>query len=148
MNSCNSEDVVRYLTEYEKENKDTIPFTRSIGRIGWLKKEFFPYAVDDEIVFEDAEHTDLVHSLCQNGDYDLWLQTAAELRKNPFSRVFLAASFASPLLEQLQNRVILLHCWHASRSGKTATLKFALSIWGDPMQPLRKLIPTILMLPS
>ena len=134
VNSCNCEDVVRYLTEYEKENKDVIPFTRSISRIGWLKKEFFPYAVDDELVFEDAEHTDLVHSLCQNGDYDLWLQTAAELRKNPFSRVFLAASFASPLLEPLQNRVILLHCWHASRSGKTATLKFALSVWGDPMQ--------------
>lgn len=134
VNSCNCEDVVRYLTEYEKENKDVIPFTRSISRIGWLKKEFYPYAVDDEIVFEDTEHTDLVHSLCQNGDYTLWLQTAVELRKNPFSRVFLAASFASPLLEPLQNRVILLHCWHASRSGKTATLKFALSVWGDPMQ--------------
>lgn len=134
VNSCNSEGVVRYLTDYENENKDIIPFTRSISRIGWLGKEFYPYAVGSEIVFEDTEHTDLVHSLREQGDYDLWLQTAAELRKNPFARALLAASFASPLLEPLQHRVILLHCWHASRSGKTATLKFALSAWGDPMK--------------
>lgn len=134
VNSCNSEGVVRYLTEYENENRSVIPFSRSINRIGWLNKEFYPYAVEQEIVFEDNAHTDLVRSLHECGDYGIWLETAGELRKNPFARTMLAASFASPMLEPLQNRVILLHCWHASRSGKTATLKFALSVWGDPIQ--------------
>jgi hypothetical protein len=46
----------------------------------------------------------------------------------------LAGSFVSPMLSPLQNRIINLHFWYASGSGKTAMLKFALSIWGDPLK--------------
>lgn len=132
--SCNSEAVVNYLTHYENENTFAIPFIRSISRIGWLGKEFYPCAVDREIVFEDMESADLIRSMEPHGDYAVWLDAAEKLRKSPFARFFLAASFASVLLELLQHRVILLHCWHASRSGKTAALKFALSVWGDPLR--------------
>lgn len=132
--SCNSESVVYYLTKYENENTALIPFTKSISRIGWMGKEFYPYAVDQEIVYEDAESADLINAMEPYGDYAVWLGVAEELRKSPFARFILAASFASVLLEPLQHRVILLHCWHSSRSGKTAALKFALSVWGDPLR--------------
>jgi uncharacterized protein (DUF927 family) len=134
VSSDNAESLVRFFTEYEAANSKVIPFIRSINRIGWLGNEFYPCAMDDEIVFEGEDEDNLVCGITERGDYGSWLQAAAELRKNPFARIVLAASFASPLLELLQNRVIILHLWHSSRSGKTAALKFALSIWGDPMR--------------
>ena len=130
----NAEGLVRYLTAYEMQNSKVIPFVRSIDRIGWVGNEFYPCAVKNEYVYEGEDADHLVSAITESGDYDLWLRTATELRKNPFARAIMAASFASPLLELLQHRVIILHVWHSSRSGKTAALKFALSIWGDPMK--------------
>lgn len=132
----NAEGVVRYLCVYEKENADVIPFTRSINRIGWFGKEFYPCAVQGFVVYEDegSDSEGIVRSICEHGDYKLWLETARTLRQSLFARAQMAASYASPLLEPLQSRVIILHLWHSSRSGKTAALKFALSAWGDPMK--------------
>ena len=132
----NAEGLVRYLTAYETQNSKVIPFVRSIDRIGWVGNEFYPCAVKNDYVYEGEDADHLVSAITESGDYDLWLRTATELRKNPFARAIMAASFASPLLELLQHRVIILHVWHSSRSGKTAALKFALSIWGDPMKLL------------
>ena len=42
VSSDNAEGVVRYLTAYEAANSAVIPFTRSIDRIGWLGREFYP----------------------------------------------------------------------------------------------------------
>lgn len=130
----NAEGLVRYLTAYEMQNSKVIPFVRSIDRIGWVGNEFYPCAVKNEYVYEGEDADHLVSAIAESGDFDLWLRTATELRRNPFARAIMAASFASPLLELLQHRVIILHVWHSSRSGKTAALKFALSIWGDPMK--------------
>lgn len=130
----NAEGLVRYLTAYEAQNSKVIPFVRSIDRIGWVGNEFYPCAVKNDYVYEGEDADHLVSAITESGDYDLWLRTATELRKNPFARAIMAASFASPLLELLQHRVIILHVWHSSRRGKTAALKFALSIWGDPMK--------------
>ena len=134
VSSDNAEGVVRYIGAYESENEKKIPFVRSTDRIGWMGNEFFPYAVDGEILYENNEGTELVDSLRECGNLDVWMKMAQELRKETFARVILAASFVSPLLELLQMRVIILHLWHSSRSGKTAILKFALSIWGDPLK--------------
>lgn len=134
--SDNAEGVVRYLCVYERENADVIPFTRSINRIGWMGREFYPCVVKGDVVYEDegSDGEGIVKSICENGDYDLWLETAKTLRNSLFARAQIAAAFASPLLEPLQMRVIIIHIWHSTRSGKTAGLKFALSAWGDPLK--------------
>ena len=134
VSSDNAEGVVRYIGAYESENEKKIPFVRSTDRIGWMGNEFFPYVVDGEVLYENNEGTELVDSLKEEGSLEVWMEMAGELRKETFARVILAASFVSPLLELLQMRVIILHLWHSSRSGKTAILKFALSIWGDPLK--------------
>ena len=132
----NAEGVVRYLSAYEVTNTQVIPFTRSIDRVGWFGKEFYPCAVRGEVVYENegADGEGIAQSICEQGEYELWKKTAEALRQSTFARAVLAASFASPLLELLQHRVIILHLWNSSRSGKTAVLKFALSVWGDPLK--------------
>ncbi len=49
-------EVVKYLCAYENANLQAIPYIRSVGRIGWLKNEFFPFVTEKPIVFEsDAQ---------------------------------------------------------------------------------------------
>ena len=87
-----------------------------------------------EFLSKGYDYGDIVKSLVTCGDEDAWMGMAKVLRQSPFARMMLDASFASPMLEMLQLRVALIHIWHSSRSGKTATLKFGLSIWGDPLK--------------
>lgn len=138
ISSESSGEVVKYLCAYENANIQAIPYMRSVGRIGWLKNEFFPFVTDKPIVFESEykEAGDLCHSLTARGDFELWCKTAEELRQNPFARFLMAASFASPLLEPLGHRVFFIHVWHDSKSGKTAAIKYAISAWGNPQRLL------------
>ncbi len=134
VSSGNASDIVKYLSDYESANDGRIPFVKSISRIGWVGKEFFPYLVKDEITFESEykEAANLIESTCEHGSFDVWKQHAATLRANPFGRFMLASSFTSPLLEMLGHRVFFVHIWHDSKSGKTAAIKMAISVWGSP----------------
>jgi putative DNA primase/helicase len=135
VSSDNSEGLVRYFTDYESENNGVIPFIRSVGRIGWIgKKEFYPYVTDGEVIFDGDDGEEILPALSARGDFAVWLETAKALRVSDVSRAMLAASFVSPMLYPLQNRIINLHFWYASGSGKTAALKFALSVWGNPLK--------------
>lgn len=134
VSSGNASDIVKYLSDYENSNEKCIPFVKSISRIGWIKDEFFPYKVNSEIVFETEykEATNIISSTCECGSFDVWKENANLLRINPFGRFILASSFASPLLEILNHRVFFVHIWHDSKSGKTAAIKMAISVWGNP----------------
>ncbi|MDE5600280.1 MAG: DUF927 domain-containing protein, partial [Oscillospiraceae bacterium] len=163
VSSGNASDIVKYLSDYESTNDKCIPFVKSISRIGWVRVstgqvahephrrktdnlhasensesrfEFFPYKIHDEIIFETEykEASNLIDNTCEHGSFDVWKQNAQILRNNQFGRFLLAASFASPLLEILNHRVFFVHIWHDSKSGKTAAIKMAISVWGNPIK--------------
>jgi len=138
VNSGNAEDMVSYLAAYEAKNNGCIPCIRSIDRIGWVGKEFYPYRMDGEMELETdaASVSQMIVGLTQEGTQEAWLKAAEIVRAGSISRAILAGSFASPLLHWLKHRVFLQHVWHDSRGGKTATLKMALSVWGDPARLL------------
>lgn len=134
VSSDNSEGMVRYFTDYETENGGVIPFIRSVSRIGWIGKEFYPYVTEGEIVFDGDDGEEILPALTAKGDFEVWFETAKVLRESAVSRAMLAGSFVSPMLSPLQNRIINIHFWYASGSGKTAMLKFSLSVWGNPLK--------------
>ena len=138
VNSGNAEDMVGYLAAYEAKNNGCIPCVRSIDRIGWIGREFYPYHVDGamELETDAASVSQMIGGLTQEGSLEAWLKAAEIVRAGSVSRAVLAGSFASPLLHWLKQRVFLEHVWHDSRGGKTATLKLALSVWGDPLKLL------------
>lgn len=138
VNSGNAEDMVSYLAAYEAKNNSCIPCIRSIDRIGWVGKEFYPYRMDGEMELETdaASVSQMIGGLTQEGTQEAWMKAAETVRAGSISRAVLAGSFASPLLHWLKHRVFLTHVWHDSRGGKTATLKLALSVWGDPVKLL------------
>lgn len=134
ISSSSAAELVAYLSDYENANIDKIPLVRSIARVGWTdKKSFFPYAKEKEIIFESesSEVNGIIDATIPHGSMDIWKKYAVVARKNPFARFILSASFASPLLKLLDSRVFFIHIWHDSQSGKTAVMKFAVSVWGD-----------------
>lgn len=136
VSSGNASDIVKYLSDYENTNEKHIPLVKSISRIGWVSGEFFPYFINNEIVFENEykEATNIIESTNECGSFEVWQENAKVLRNNPYGRFLLAASFASPLLEILKHRVFFVHIWNDSKSGKTAAIKMAISIWGNPVK--------------
>ena len=137
--------LTKYLSELESVNNRSIPIQRSIRRAGWIGDEFYPYCLKGGIVAQsDGSETErLLDALRKEGDEAAWMEMAAKVRALPFARAMLAASFASPLLEKLQHRNIYIHIWCDSRGGKTAVLKFAISVWGNPRVLVSKYFSTI-----
>ncbi len=133
VSSENSRDLVRYLSDLERENLDTLPIEKATSHLGWVGGHFIPGAQGDIVLdVEDGGSTAISHGYRQNGDLAKWLELTEPMRRYPLARFILAASFATPLLRILNQRVFIIHSWGPSRGGKTAALKAALSVWGDP----------------
>jgi len=128
--------IVRYLSLLRGENLDLLSSTgKFVSRLGWISKyQFLPGFADDVVIdAPDSSTAALLQGYHATGDYETWKKEINKAREDSLLfRFFLAASFASPLLFHLGERVILLHVWGPSRSGKTAMLKAVLSVWGDP----------------
>lgn len=132
VSSDNADAVVKYVSDFEESNEETLPALREISRMGWIGADtFFPHVNDSGIVHEDPEST-LLKALKPEGDKKKWFDMAEKLRTLPFARLQLAVAFASPLVELLHIRIPILHVWNDSRSGKTAGAKMCASVYGNP----------------
>ena len=128
--------LTRYLAAMENSNKKALAFTICVTRAGWVKDDMVPlYMPSNRIIYQDDEDQSL-DNMADIGDKGFWKAAGREVRKYPLARAILAASFASPLLAKLQQRNIYYHSWGNSKSGKTAALKFAISVWGNPAKLL------------
>lgn len=130
--------VISYLNEFEKYNPD-IPITMSTGRFGWVgvgsdNLEFIPYY--DGVSFEDVGMRDLVRSVRTKGDGSIWLKMIKQIRASGRQEpmVYLAASFASPVLPLLNALPFIVNIYGVTGAGKTVALMMAASIWADPSE--------------
>jgi len=130
VSSNSSKHLVRYLEEFQRENLEVIPVIKSTSHLGWVDRNFIPGVAGDIQVDSDDNFTCAGYH--PSGDLSKWLKLAGRLRQSPLARFILSASFAAPLLKLLSQRVYIIHTWGPTRSGKSAVLKFALSVWGDP----------------
>ena len=129
--SESAKDLVKYLAEVSSLNMQTIPFHRSISRLGWIDKDFAPY--DTSIKYDgDSDFQGIYNNVCECGDYKLWLEHITELRENINIRLMLSASFASVLIEKVGALPFVLHLWGTTGFGKTVSLMVASSVWGNP----------------
>ena len=131
--SHNSASLSKFIAEFESVND--IPIKRCTRRAGWIRNsEFFPYHTSGNIALhgDGSESEKLLDALGTHGNEEAWLDVAAKMRTSPGARTMLAASFASVLVHPLQHRNLYIHTWCDSRGAKTASLKMAMAIWGNP----------------
>lgn len=133
VNSENAKALSTYILEIENLNFDVIQEQQSIGRLGWIsQKHFSPYV--EELVFDgETNFKHMFNAIKSCGNRETWLYAMRDLRKEKSpGRLFLAASFASVILEPCGLLPFFLHAWGGTEVGKTVGLMIAASVWGSP----------------
>lgn len=127
--------LMEYLTEIEDRNYDAIPESKSIGRLGYIEGEGFSPYVENLVFDGDTSFKHLYSTVKEHGSQTEWYGLAMECRKmSVTARIFLAASFASPLLSVVGALPFFVHAWGGTGTGKTVALMLAASVWGDPLK--------------
>lgn len=131
--SENAKSVIRFLSALEVENDDVIRWAESTSTFGWQPGGRFVPGIGDDIVLDiDSAQGAIAAAYHTHGTFEAWKDTMQSHRdKNKF-RFILAAAFAAPLLKILRQRTFFVYNWGDARGGKTAALKAALSVWGEP----------------
>ena len=126
-----AKDLVKYIMEATSLNMNTIPFYKSLSRLGWVGDEFAPY--DSTIKYDgDSDFQSIYNDVRECGNYKVWLDHIADLRQDINIRLMLSASFASVLIEKVGALPFVLHLWGETGFGKTVSLMVASSVWGNP----------------
>ena len=133
VNSENAKALSTYLFEMEQLNYKELPEQKSVGRLGWVGEHgFSPYV--DELVFDGENNFKHVfNAVRSSGSYEKWLDVMRKMRaEKGYGRLFLAASFASVILEPCGLLPFFVHAWGGTETGKTVGLMIAASVWGSP----------------
>lgn len=130
--SENAKSLSKYLLEIEDLNYETIPERKSVSRLGWVGGGFSPY-VDDLVFDGENNFKNAFNSVKSVGSREVWVDTMRKLREEKTAgRLFLAASFASVILEPCGLLPFFLHAWGGTEVGKTVGLMIAASVWASP----------------
>lgn len=133
VNSDNAKALSTYLLELEQLNYDYIPEQKSVGRLGWVGKHGFSPYVDDLVFDGENNFKHMFNAVSPHGDRDEWIEAMRAVRaEKGAGRYFLAASFASVILEPCGLLPFFLHAWGSSGGGKTVGLMIAASVWASP----------------
>lgn len=130
--SENAKNLSKYLLEIEDMNYESLPEQKSVSRLGWVGGGFSPY-VDDLVFDGENNFKNIFNAVKSFGDRDKWVEAMKALRaEGTAGRLFLAASFASVLIEPCGLLPFFLHAWGGTETGKTVGLMVAASVWASP----------------
>ena len=133
VNSENAKSLSTYLLEIEQLNYEIIPEQKSVGRLGWLGEHGFSPFVDELVFDGENNFKNIFNAVRQEGSRNAWIYAMQDLRKEKRpGRLFLAASFASAILEPCGLLPFFLHAWGGTETGKTVGLMIAASVWACP----------------
>lgn len=131
--SENAKLLVKYLSDVENLNDDSIPVQSSSSKLGWIKDSFIPY--DTDIIFDgDRQFKHVFESIREHGSKNNWLEYVKELRatKRMEIKFSIAASFASVLVGLLGTLPFIVDLWGDTEGGKSVSMMLAASVWANP----------------
>ena len=133
VNSENAKQLSTYLLEMENLNYEYIPEQKSVSRLGWVGQHGFSPYVDGLAFDGENNFKHIFKAVKSSGERQKWLDAMIDLRKEKTpGRLFLAASFASVILEPCGLLPFFLHAWGGTEVGKTVGLMIASSVWACP----------------
>ena len=133
VNSENAKALSTYILEMEQLNYELIPEQKSVGRLGWVGAHGFSPFVDGLVFDGETNFKHIFNAVKPEGSRNAWLYAMQDLRKEKSpGRLFLAASFASAILEPCGLLPFFLHAWGGTEVGKTVGLMIAASVWACP----------------
>jgi uncharacterized protein (DUF927 family) len=128
--------LVRFLSDFENANYSSISTKKSTSRLGWHNGFFVPVEGKDIVFDGEAKFKSAYEALDPNGEYEDWIDYVKELRnRGRFDiNVYLAASFASVLINSVGALPFILNLYGPSGRGKTVALMMACSVWANPKE--------------
>lgn len=132
--SENAKFLVQYIHDAENLNYDRIPESSSVSRLGWIRDEGFAPYVDGLVYDGNSSFEHFYESVKPVGSAEEWIRFVSKIRAegNVPTKIVLAASFASVLVEPCNCLPFFVHLWNGSGNGKTVALMLAASVWADP----------------
>lgn len=131
--SENAKHVVRFLQALEAENIELLEKASSSSTFGWQTKDKFLPGLADNIALDiEPGLRGWAAAYCRSGTFEDWKAMVASHRERDHFRFILSAAFTAPLLRIVKQRIFFVYNWGGSKGGKSAALKAALSVWGDP----------------
>lgn len=133
VDSQSAKHLGRYLMQLEQLNYASIPEQQSVGRVGWISDDCFSPYVGGLVFDGDESFRHIFSAIGSAGDYEEWVKAMIDLRRgNIFGKLFLAASFASVLVQPCGLLPFFVHAWGGTECGKTVGLMIAASVWANP----------------
>lgn len=133
VNSDNAKALSTYLLTMEELNYDRLPEQNSVGRLGWVGPGGFSPYVDGLTFDGETNYRHIFEAVSTKGSFDVWVDAMRKIRaEKSICRFFLAASFASVILEPCGLLPFFVHAWGGQGTGKTVSLMVAASVWANP----------------
>ena len=131
--SENAKLLSSYLLTMEQLNYENLQEQHSVGRLGWvLDHEFSPY-VEDLTFDGEGNFRHMFNAVRTAGSREAWIEAMKKVRdEKSVARIFLAASFASALVEPCGILPFFVHAFGGQGTGKTVALMVAASVWACP----------------
>ena len=134
VSSETAKELVSYFQEIESLNRNYLPLKKSVGRLGYISGAGFSPYVEGLMFDGEQNYSTIFNAIKSHGSYEKWKKVAIDCReKSLIAKIFLAASFASVLIQPLGGLPFFVHLWGVdSGTGKTVALMLAASVWGNP----------------
>ena len=131
--SENSKALVSYLSDVENLNVGDIEVRNSTSKLGWIKGDFVPYDVN--VYFDNESNFKMLYeSIRKGGEREKWYELVKNIRATGKlePKIYIAAAFASVLIEPLNALPFIVNLWGETGKGKTVALMLAASIFAFP----------------
>jgi putative DNA primase/helicase len=142
--STTASGLVDYLHQYLAVNAAPTPRRDAVGKCGWISNERFALGREticavgaDPVTFtaDGSGETGFVEALHESGSFEEWRKlTGQVVTSYSIPATVLYAALASPLLKPLGVQNFFVHLAGDSSKGKSTSLAFGMSAWGDPSE--------------
>lgn len=135
VNSENSKYLVRYLSDIESKNYDSIEELNAVGRLGWIEDYGFSPYVEDLVFDGNLSYKHFFEAVSQKGKFSEWIDFVRGIRsqKCTITNLMLSASFSSVLVSICGALPFFVHLWGGTEAGKSVALMTAASVWANPV---------------
>lgn len=155
VNSINAKDLICYLADFENVNLDKLPAVKVSRQLGWQgERGEDGFLWGTELIQTQSSDHDLQFLGSDEGDEQFaagfhargtmgkWKKAIEKIEDFPRARLALYISFVPPILSILDSPNFVAGFCGETSSGKTATLRVAASVWGNPDE--KRNLPAVL----
>ena len=142
--STNAKALAQYLQAFEATYIDLLPEQQISFQMGWHGEAFLlgkecisSDSTKIEFQASDIGEEGIIAGIKTKGKYEKWLSAVKAVRGHPLPMIALYASFSAPLVKILEVPNLGVDFSGKTSTGKTITLRFAASVWGQPDEALK-----------